>query len=337
MRVHAVTPLLLIAAFVLAIGATSPVRSAEDDLFGIFTTNLAGEDVKQIVSDPKLQMTHPRISPNKKWLLFTRYTNTRFFSGVALEQDGYKGTEIVRMRLDGSDPEVLVPAKKDYLNCNGQWLPDGRSFVWLSTENSNKLPQIMKMDLPSRKVSRMPTPEGLATTDPHVVGDQMVFPVVGEQAHKLWLMNLDGSNARQITDPQFPDGMAAGKHALGDYDPKLSPDGKEVAFMRLFGKEGWRIFIVDLETGKERDLSGPDNIDTLPDWSDDGKLLLFWHANKQSPEKMGLYTMKPDGSARTMIPVPRGYLHGHPEFFPGAGSSRDARIIYRATKAPKLP
>lgn len=170
-------------------------------------------------------------------------------------------------------------------------------MIWLSTDNPQRQPQLMRIDLASGKITRIPTPPKLNTSDPHVVGEQIVFPVVASELDVLWVMNLDGTNSRQLTYPKFSSDLPRSKFAPGDYDPKLSPDGREVAFMRLFGEEGWRIFVVDTATGHERDLSGPTRIDALPDWSSNGKLLLFWHVNKENMAASGLYTMRPDSSA----------------------------------------
>ena len=305
------------------------------DQFGIYVSNLAGEAPRLVVASSWQQMTHPRVSPDQEWITLTRY-NKKSFGGYALERNGYQQTEIMIVRVDGSDLQTIIAPQAGAINANSHWSSDGKSLIWFSTDNNTHAPSIMKVDLATRTVTRLPTPPNLKTTDPHHVGNLLVFPVIGEEVDALWLMNLDGTDCRPLTHPVFPAAMKRGAFPPGDYDPKLSPDGKEVAFMRLFGKIGWRIFVADVATGKERDLSGASNIDALPDWSGDGKLLLFWHVDQENPAKMGLYTMRPDGSERTMIDLPRGYMHGHPQFFPRDGSSPRARIVYAARKM-RLP
>ncbi len=308
---------------------------AGPDQFGIYVATLGGGTPRLVVASPWQQMTHPRVSPDQEWITFTRY-HKKNFRGLALERNGYQQTEIAIVRSDGSELRSVIAPRAGAINANSHWSSDGKSLLWFSTENDLHAPRIMRIDLATGAIARLPTPPQLKTTDPHHVGNLLVFPVVGEDVDALWIMNLDGTNCRQLTNPTFPEGMERGGFPPGDYDPKLSPDGARVAFMRLFGKVGWRIFVVDVASGKERDLSGAANIDTLPDWSGDGKLLLFWHIDLEDPARMGLYTMRPDGSQRTMVDVPRGYLHGHPQFFPADGSSPQARIIYTARKM-RLP
>jgi hypothetical protein len=56
--------------------------------------------------------------------------------------------------------------------------------------------------------------------------------------------------------------------------PSLSPNGKRVAFRRVFGAEGnWRLFVLDLGTMKARRLPGNEPIDDQAEWLDDARLV----------------------------------------------------------------
>jgi hypothetical protein len=94
--------------------------------------------------------------------------------------------------------------------------------------------------------------------------------------------------------------------------------------------------IVDLKTGKETDISKGITMDVMPEWSSDGKLLIFWHGDPKTPPNSGLYTIRPDGSERKRVPLPRGYLYRMPAFFPGEGSSDKTRIIFTGKKMPGM-
>ncbi len=306
------------------------------DKFGIYVAELSGKNHKQIAFSSWQQLSHPRVSPDHQWITFTRYTKKKW-NGLAEETGGYAGSEIMLVRMDGTDMQTVIPAKEGKMNCVSSWADDGKSLIWVSDDNSENIPWIMKINLATREIVRLPTPPELKTTDPHIVGDQMVFPVVAKKVDSLWMMNLDGSNLRQITFPKEPTGFRWAALPAGDYDPKLSPDGKQVAFMRLKGKDDWRLWVVDLATGEERQLSGPDDVDIVPDWSSDGKLIAFSHINTKDFRKMGLYTIKPDGTDRKLLPMPRGQVCNQPQFFPGEGSGPTARMIYQSFKVPQLP
>ncbi|MBX9724423.1 MAG: hypothetical protein K2X81_23640, partial [Candidatus Obscuribacterales bacterium] len=118
---------------------------------------------------------------------------------------------------------------------------------------------------------------------------------------------------------------------FGDYDACLSPDEKNVAFMRLMSDGTFHAVVINVESGAEIDLSrGIKGVDAVPEWSSDGKLLIFWHANLDNPSEIGLYTVNADGSNRKMIALPRGLQQMHPGFFPADASDANPRIIYNA-------
>jgi Tol biopolymer transport system component len=237
-------------------------------------------------------------------------------------------------RIDGSGTKELVPRKQKQVNCNSYWTPDGNGVIYFSSENPDKLAQIYIKDIASGKRTRMPIPnKGVHATDPFLRGDLVVYPAHRpgkNEEGRIWIMRKDGKNARQLT------GVRAVSY--GDLDPKISPDMSRVAFYRYKSNKGEAggvdLVMIDIKTGKETILSKPGNkdLDAMPEWSSDGKLLVFWHINRTDFKKSGIYTIRPDGTGRKMIPLPAGYLYTMPSFFPGEGSGKNARIIFSARK-----
>ena len=193
-----------------------------------------------------------------------------------------------------------------------------------------------------------------------------------DRISRLWTMGLDGSAPAPLTnmwiEPERDDGvlrrrggpiqrlldyrrrlktstrsarMMGGKRSftnlrlVGDYDPKFSPDGSKVAFMRHFGNKNFHIMIIDVETREERDLSMGIAIDATPEWSSDGSRLIFWRVDFSNRENSGIWTALPDGTDRQRVPLPDGYIYSHPAFFPGEGSGPDARIVFSAWVRPQ--
>src|SRR5262249_4279099 len=145
--------------------------------------------------------------------------------------------------VDGTGLQTIVAPKPGVMAANSSWLPDDKGLVYLSTDNPDHQPQVMTIDLASRTLTRLPTPAGVAVSDPHVVGGRVAFPLSApDRPHPLWpvwLMKADGSGARQLTNPPVSAGGGSGAFPPGDYAPRLSPDGTEVAFMRR-EQDGWR-------------------------------------------------------------------------------------------------
>ncbi len=305
------------------------------DRFVIATARLDGSDYRIIYARPDKDMTHARVSPDGRRIVFTGY-NRRGKEGLATEDSGYENTEVAILNLDGTGLETIVAPKPGVIASNGDWTPDGKAIFFVSTDNPQRTPELRQIDLATRQITRLPTPEGLQASDPHRLGERLIFPVkVGRKgADPLWVMNIDGSGARQVTRPPR---SSSDEGLYGDFDPKLSPDGSKAAFMRIDGGNTWRVMVVDLATGEEKRLSPPDGMEWLPTWSADGKLLLFTRVDPKRVQETGLYTMTPEGQERRKVPLPPGLYYNHGTFFPGEKASPTARIIFSGSKRAWMP
>jgi Tol biopolymer transport system component len=94
--------------------------------------------------------------------------------------------------------------------------------------------------------------------------------VIGEGMHQsLWRMDADGSDQRLIGDPD-----------AYDWEPRVSPDGREVVFTRIVppGSTDTNWFtpmIRDLETGAERVVTVNEREPEHPEWSRDGTSIIY--------------------------------------------------------------
>jgi Tol biopolymer transport system component len=80
----------------------------------------------------------------------------------------------------------------------------------------------------------------------------------------LWRSQLDGSQRLQLS-------FSPVKAVL----PRWSPDGKQIAFVGVTGKN-WTIYLVSAEGGSPVRLVPDDNLqETDPDWSPDGNSIVF--------------------------------------------------------------
>ena len=126
-------------------------------------------------------------------------------------------------------------------------------------------------------------------------------------------------------------------------DPKISPDGLKVAFMRRAGASGangfgWHLFVVPLASPlSETDISwaylGSDlqKNDGLPEWLDNSTLLFSTIEIASGTEvAKNIYTIKSDGSQRTKISLPSGFRYSHP--FPFVDSLGHRRMLLSAEK-----
>jgi Tol biopolymer transport system component len=319
------------AVLILLASGVASCAEQDPESFGIFTSTLDGNAMKRLTSDPSREMNHARVSPDREWVTFTRY-NKKGSDGVAVETNGYEETEIMLMRLDGSELRSLVPAQKDSFAANGQWTPDGKAILFVG-RSPGEATELRRYDLDSGKITTVSGPKGMWLSEPHQVGTRIVFPAQDPKHKKknaVWVMSADGSNQRQLTDP------APDKPFPVDFDPKLSPDGATVAVMRRMGQDNWHIVLVDVGGGKEVDLSPPESVDGVPEWSSDGQLLIFWYVDPNDLRSSGLYTVRADGRGRQRVPLTHGYFYTMPAFFPSEGSQPGTRIIFSGRKNPAM-
>lgn len=123
-----------------------------------------------------------------------------------------------------------------------------------------------------------------------VLNQEPTNPLGGE----IWLMDLGGRLVRRIT-----------KNNYHEESPKYSPDGSRIAFVRNLGgvvpgigidSKLNEIFVYDLRTGVERQLTSNDVEDGHPEWSYDGKRIAFHSRRNHSEAKATIWIMEADGS-----------------------------------------
>ncbi len=130
---------------------------------------------------------------------------------------------------------------------------------------------------------------------------------------------------------------------IQENDPKISPDGTKVAFMRqapASGADGfgYHIFVVPVASPlNEVDISyaaiGADILknDVLPEWIDNNTLVFSTIEILSATEFVKeVYTMKSDGSLRTKIPLPSGFKYS--DVYPFVDGSGKQRLVISAEK-----
>lgn len=321
------------------------VRIAPADHFSVWISKMDGSERKLILSHPTRQMTHTRISPDMQWIVFTTY-HSADKDGFAKEGGSYANTEICLFKLGEAEFKTIAGPVPGELNANATFTSDGKKIIFMSTR-SGKGAFLYWYDIATGATTQIPTPPSLhRLSDPHEVGNRIVFSSHSDDNGTLqgiWMMNRDGSEARQISFPKINAGAPAESLRQGDYDPRLSPDCSCVTIFRNVGG-AFHTVLLDIASGGETDLTEPLfpertlTAEGVAAWSSDGKLLVFRHiaVPKEGPQGIGIYIMKPDGSGRKRIPIAKGeFPHVQPEFF-SEGSGPDTRVIYQTEKNPRF-
>ena len=128
-----------------------------------------------------------------------------------------------------------------------------------------------------------------------VINREPANPLGGE----IWLMDLNGRLVRRVTKDNYHE-----EH------PKISPDGSKIVFVRNMGgiapgigldPKNNEIFVYDLRTGVERRLTRNNVEDGHPEWSFDGRYILFYSRRNHPDGKATLWLMEADGSRPIQI------------------------------------
>jgi serine/threonine protein kinase/Tol biopolymer transport system component len=119
---------------------------------------------------------------------------------------------------------------------------------------------------PTSTLTPLPTPLGGAA--------QIAFASSRSGAIEIWLMNVDGSNLKQITN--IPDGAC---------QPRWSPDGNQIVFIspcvrHLISYPGANLFIVNADGSGLVPLPNAPGGDYDPSWSPDGNQIAFTSLRK---------------------------------------------------------
>jgi len=199
-------------------------------------------------------------------------------------------------------------------------------------ENSESRPPDLVTTTPTRTVKPTATVLGGGSGQIAFSSDRTGLP-------QIWVINLDGTGLRRVTDTQWgscqpdwsPDGTqivfispcdgdfetyqgsglfiidADGTNAyslpilgLGDYDPSWSPDGNKIVFTSLNRSDRPRILVLDLTNNEVQILSREDFRDLQPSWTTDGSNIVFV-STRNGPYQV--WAMGADGSKQIRFSV----------------------------------
>lgn len=139
-------------------------------------------------------------------------------------------------------------------------------------------------------------------------GKRIAFESDRSGSHEVWIANLDGSDAVQLSN----------FHVQLTGTPRWSPDGRQIVFdSRVNGKPA--LYLVDPSTALPKRISTNDLPASVPSWSPDGKWIYFSSDSVESAAPGFLYRMAPQGGNPERVTQTRGY---------NIKQSKDGRFLY---------
>ena len=130
-------------------------------------------------------------------------------------------------------------------------------------------------------------------------GQQIVFVRTAPPGHDfqkrhIFIMNVEGTNIRQLTPP------ISGR----DIHPSFSPDGENIVFSRFLQiNKRVNVCVMNLKTGLVKTIS--DYGVNRPDWSPDGKHIVYAGISRAGVSGANIWIMEADGDhAHELLPRP---------------------------------
>ena len=247
-------------------------------------SSLAAEPFPLEAVEPS-RKTYPNLSPDSRFLIYS--------SG--------EGSALNIYRLDLETKETIALTNDRNADSAAAWSPDGQLIVFQREyENEERDVWIMNADgTDQRNLTDTPGNDQHPRFSPdqkHIVfdsnrDDPRENDDAWQQNYEIYIMPVDGGDATRLTN-----------WGAWDMYPSLSPDGRKLAWRRTLPIEGqqrgnFEIFVKDLETGVEANISTSDASDTNPHWSPTGEWIVFAsNRNRETGRSADLYIVRPDGS-----------------------------------------
>ncbi len=170
-------------------------------------------------------------------------------------------------------------------------------------------------DLSSGSVTEIPVPGSyVSSVELSSDGNLMAFASAsGEGPSHIWIANVDGSGAKQITDGD----------GLDDY-PSFSPDGSEIVFASTRSDDGvWSLYRMGVDGSSLKRLTSGSDDAVYPAWSPTGDRIAFASREDGGDYNLYLYDLT-SGSTERLTD------DGASDLFPDWAPSGD-RLVFSST------
>lgn len=246
--------------------------------YEIYVMNADGSNIINITNTSRYDEIMPAVSPNGATVVYMKAEHYDFTTNELWSADS-----------DGSNAKQLT--NNNSADGHADFSPDSRHIVYVSWRDGNE--ELYLMDIVSGEDRRI-TFNNASDNDPDWSPDGEYISFKSTRAYtdsseaefldiryEIFEMDTAGNNIMRLTND-----------SLSDHDPDYSPNGYDIAFLRVFEDNTNDVCIM------KRDGSGIQNLSLTGDnwytsFSPDGQYIAFCSTRDESAD---IYIMGSDGS-----------------------------------------
>jgi hypothetical protein len=212
----------------------------------------------------------PSLSPDGKQVAFLSELNNL---DVELHVANAETGEVIRRLVRGSTFDTHFGSLR-YISSSGTWSPDGQRFAFAALRQGADV--VTVVDVNRAQIIREYRIPGVGElTNPSWSPDGTTIVVSGVHggSSDLFALDVETGSSHKLTDDRY-----------ADLHPSFSPDGTTIAFVTDRGPGtdldvlkygGFRVALMDLQTGAIRPVPGMQGDNINPAWTRDGSGLFF--------------------------------------------------------------
>ena len=255
--------------------------------YHVYTANLNGSDIRRINSLGADACSY--YFPDGQRIIFTSTRNNlRLPKGDYSDPANYPtGAELYTCRPDGSELKRLTRNElyeaEVSLSPDGEWVLfgrsiDGRMDLWrMRPDGSDEFQITHTPDLQEGGAFYMPDSKTILFRAWNIQ-DQ------GQQGMPMTIYTIrhDGTDLQRIT---YEEGV--------NWAPNPSPDGVHFVFVKMLPPHNFEVYLMNMVTGEQTQLTYNDAFDGFPSFSPDGHTISF-SSSRDAPEgtrRMSIYLM----------------------------------------------
>jgi TolB protein len=292
-------------------------RVPNDATWLLFVMNSDGSNQRQLTDD-HLTCSPPVASNNGDHIAYTSYDPNEYKLWV-VDKDGGNKSLLYNSNADHSGDIAWSPDDKSLAFVVSTLYGSDIYLINLTTRDQRKLtnggynycPEFLDNEtilyssyndnfsgIYSTKTdgshAHLLSPRGKSFGHPKISPDRRKIAVTSGDVNQVWVMNIEGTNARQLTSSVSPVSFP-GAPRDGNNNPVWSPDSKKIAYVTYAANGSPDICVMNANGTMKKTLTNDRLRDESPTWTSDGKYILF-SSNRDLSVGSEIYSMTANGS-----------------------------------------